>query len=96
MWMWGRSPGRPRDGYHGKWIVYNPESYLWIGECESFVHAFYVRNRRPDPQNWLIGRSTEHQLAIKGVGRWLKLQEPEQFGRKRGDGKYYRRYRGPR
>lgn len=59
----------------GQYIVYRPTDYIWVGPCKDFVQAFSTWLHVPDRDNWFIGRAEEHQLAIKGRGRWLKASD---------------------
>lgn len=67
---------RPRGPAPCKWIVYRPDSRIWVGMCVNFVHANATRRKMPEPEKWLLGCEYEHQLKIKGRGGWVHLAEP--------------------
>ena len=56
-----------------KYIVYRPDAFLWVGLCDSFMHAFSTWSHLPDPDSWFIGRAVEYQLIVKGRGKWVKF-----------------------
>ncbi len=85
-----KGPGMPKD-YDGPWIVIKPSSKLWVGICESFVHAFITMRQLPEPELWFIARSLEHRLIIEGKGGWVHYAEPVPLRRNSN----HLPYRGP-
>ncbi len=70
----GNPMGKFRE-YTGKWIIYRPESKLWIGECDTFIHACHNLFRQIDHERWFVGHSDTCQTIINGRD-WVRLNDP--------------------
>ena len=58
-------------------ILVKPEAKLWVGPCESFIHAFITMRQLPSPEKWFIAKAGEYRriTAIKSK-LWFHLQKP--------------------